>query len=146
MRLSINNLIIMELKQILKNVGKSYTDEREIIFWVVKKIHHFDYSDLQNELKLKYIDIWRASIFRTLNLFVQIWILENICNKNWIITYEYIDEFNHHEHMKCQNCWKIIEFNDEEIHSFLENISIKNKFKLIKHSINLEWLCEGCDN
>jgi len=136
----------MELREILKNEKKSYTEEREIIFQTIKNLKHFDYSKLQEILEKKNISIWRASIFRTLNLFVDIWILENICNKNWVIIYEYIDEFNHHEHMKCQNCWKIIEFNDEEIHSFLENISIKNKFKLIKHSINLEWLCEECNN
>ena len=134
----------MDLKEILQNFWKSYTEERQIIFNLVKKIHHFDYSKLEKNLKEKGFNIWRASIFRTLNLFSEINILDRICNKNWIIIYEFIDEKNHHEHMKCQNCWKIIEFDDSEIHNFLEEISKKNKFKLLKHSIILEWLCEKC--
>jgi len=136
----------MELKEILKKAWKSYTEERELVFWAVKKLHHFDYSDLQKYLENKNINIWRASVFRTLNLFVEIQILENICNRNWVIIYEYIDENNHHEHMKCRNCWIIIEFNDEEIHSFLEKIAKNNNFKLLKHSVNLEWLCKKCNN
>ena len=137
-------ILIMELKEILKNAWKSYTEEREIIFWAIKNLHHFDYSKLQEFLEKQNINIWRASIFRTLNLFVEVWILENICNRAWVIIYEYIDEENHHEHMKCKNCWKIIEFDDSEIHKYLENIAKKHNFKLLKHSVNLEWLCEDC--
>ena len=70
--------------------------------------------------------------------------LENICNRAWVIIYEYIDEENHHEHMKCKNCWNIIEFDDSEIHKYLEKIAIKNNFKLLKHSVNLEGICEEC--
>lgn len=134
----------MEFKEILKKYNKSYTKEREIIFNVIKKLHHFDYSKLQDFLERKNINIWRASIFRTLNLFLEIGILENICNKSWVLIYEYIDEKNHHEHMKCKNCGKIIEFDDEIIHNDLEKIAKKYDFKLLNHSITLEWLCREC--
>jgi len=135
----------MNLKEILKNAWKSYTEERGLIYWIIKKLHHFDYSDLQFFLEKNNIKIWRASIFRTLNLFVEVGILENICNKNWVIIYEYLDENNHHEHMKCRNCWIIIEFDDSKIHKYLEEIAESNNFKLLKHSINLEWLCKDCN-
>jgi Fur family ferric uptake transcriptional regulator len=135
----------MNLKEILKNAWKSYTEEREVIYWIIKKLHHFDYSDVQFFLEKNNIKIWRASIFRTLNLFVEVGILENICNKNWVIIYEYLDENNHHEHMKCRNCWIIIEFDDSKIHKYLEEIAESNNFKLLKHSINLEWLCKDCN-
>jgi Fur family ferric uptake transcriptional regulator len=143
--LSINYYIFMELKEILKKAWKSFTEEREVIFQAIKNLHHFDYLDLQDYLNIQNINIWRASIFRTLNLFKEIWILENICNKSGVIIYEYIDENNHHEHMKCKNCWKIIEFDDTEIHKYLEKIAKKNNFKLLKHSINLEGLCDECN-
>jgi len=47
----------MKLKEILKNNNKSYTEEREIIFSAVKKMHHFDYSNLQDYLEGKNIKI-----------------------------------------------------------------------------------------
>ncbi len=140
----VSNIINMEFKKILKKHNKSYTKEREIIFNVIKKLHHFDYSKLQDFLERKKINIWRASIFRTLNLFLEIWILENICNRSWVLIYEYIDKNNHHEHMKCKNCGKIIEFDDEIIHKDLEEIAKKYDFKLLAHSITLEGLCEEC--
>ena len=134
----------MELKEILKKFNKSYTEEREIIYSAIKKIHHFGYNRLSNYLKDNWSKIWRASIFRALNLFVEVNILENICNKNWVMIYEYVDEDNHHEHMKCKNCWKIIEFDDSLIHKDLFKIAKKHNFKLLSHSINLEGLCEDC--
>jgi len=134
----------MDLEKFLKQNNKSYTQEREIIFSAIKKLHHFDYSKLQKSFEEQNIKIWRASIFRTLNLFLELWLVESICNKSWVIIYEYRDENNHHEHLKCKNCWKIIEFDDSEIHKFLEKIAKKYNFKLLNHSINLEWLCEKC--
>jgi len=134
----------MNLEKFLKQNNKSYTQEREIIFSAIQKLHHFDYSKLQKFLEEQNIKIWRASIFRNLNLFLELWLVESICNKSGVIIYEYKDENNHHEHLKCKNCWKIIEFDDSEIHKFLEKIAKKYNFKLLNHSINLEWLCEKC--
>jgi len=134
----------MTLKDILKKAWKKHTEEREIIFSAVKNLHHFDYSKLQNYLKEENIKIWRASIFRTLNLFLENWVLKNVCNKWWTIIYEYIDQKNHHEHLKCKKCWKIIEFDDSKIHKYLEEIAKKYDFVLLDHSINLEGLCGEC--
>jgi len=58
----------MDLKNILKENGKSYTLEREVIFNEIKSLHHFSYADLENKLT----NISRASIFRNLNLFKSI--------------------------------------------------------------------------
>lgn len=136
----------MDLKNFLKENNKSYTEEREIIFSEIQKLHHFDYSKLQKSLEKKNIKIGRASIFRTLNLFLDLWLVESICNKSGVIIYEYTDENNHHEHLKCKNCWMLIEFDDSEVHKYLEKIAKKYDFKLLSHSINLEWLCKKCRN
>ena len=135
----------MTLKEILKTNKKSYTEERQTIFDIIKSLHHFDYLLLQNYLEKKWIKIWRASIFRTLNLFLELNILKNIYNDSGQNIYEYNDNRKHHEHMKCKKCWIFIEFDDSEIHNFLEKIAKDNNFKLLNHSINLEWFCENCN-
>jgi len=130
----------MDLKNILKENGKSYTLEREVIFNEIKSLHHFSYADLENKLT----NISRASIFRNLNLFKSIWIIDIVDNKEWALIYEIYNEKNHHEHMKCLDCWDIIEFDDSEVHDLFEKISRKHHFSLQKHTISFEWTCEKC--
>jgi predicted hydrolase (HD superfamily) len=47
----------MILKEILKKNNKSYTEEREFIFSIIRELHHFDYSKLQGKLEEKNIKI-----------------------------------------------------------------------------------------
>ena len=135
----------MTLKEILKNNKKSYTEERQIIFDIIKKIDHFDYSKISNYLEKKWINIWRASIFRTIKLFLEINIIKIIYNKDGLTIYEYDNDEIHHEHMKCSNCSKIIEFDDSNLHDSFEKIAHKYNFNLKNHSLIFEWFCENCN-
>lgn len=134
----------MNLKELLKNNNKSCTLERQMIFDIIKTIDHFDYSKLSNYLEVNNINIWRASLFRTLKLFLEINIIKVISYKDWITVYEYENEDHHHEHMKCSNCLKIIEFDDSEVHDSFIKLAQKHNFKLQSHSLVFEWLCSKC--
>lgn len=131
----------MDLKNTLIKNNISYTKQRQIIYDEIIRLHHFSYEDLEKSLK----KIWRASIFRTLNLFSKIWIINIVETVPWVLTYELIDEKNHHEHMRCQKCGKIYEFDDNELHDLFIKIANKHGFVLVSHSLIFKWICKECN-
>ncbi len=58
----------MNIESLLKSAGKSITQERKDIFEFLNKQHIFSSSDLI----AKFPEIGRASVFRTINVFLEI--------------------------------------------------------------------------
>merc|ERR1711879_510477 len=52
----------------------------------------------------------------------------------------------HHDHLICTVCGKIVEFMDEEIEKRQDRIAKKNKFKITSHSMQLYGLCKSCQD
>lgn len=55
-----------------------------------------------------------------------------------------LDRGDHHDHMVCVNCNKVIEFFDEEIEELQRKVAKKNNFILQDHSLYLYGLCKNC--
>lgn len=131
----------MKIEKILKNNNKRITSERVAIFDYLKTKHIFSYDDITKNFD----DIWRSSIFRTLNLFLDIWVIRKIDiwdNKN---TYELEKSEHHHEHMKCNNCDKIISFHSDKICNQLFEEAKKIWFEIKQHNIWIVWICKKCN-
>ncbi len=130
----------MILENILKNKKKSVTPERKILFESMKTFHIFSAHDLEKASP----SIARASIFRTIKLFCEIGILRRVTLKSWVEQYELDSHENHHEHMKCEQCWKVFSFESEFICKLLNKVAQNHNFSLKEHSINLFGNCEHC--
>lgn len=64
----------MEIAIILKKNGKSFTTERSDIFSFIQTKHIFSAQDISENFQ----DIGRASIFRTINVFLEIGVIRRI--------------------------------------------------------------------
>lgn len=130
----------MNIKNILKESGKSVTKERIDIFDYVNTRHIFTSNDLLENFK----NIWRASIFRTLNLFVEIWVVRKVNLWEKIESYEVNNENHHHEHMKCEKCKSVLNFHSDDIYNQLFNKAKELWFSIKSHNIWISWVCKKC--
>ena len=130
----------MNIEEILKENNNRVTPERISIFDFLKTKHIFSYNDINSNFE----KIWRASIFRTLNLFLDLWIIRKVDIWEKTMSYEINDEKHHHEHMKCSNCNKIISFDSGNICNKLFLEAEKIWFKIKTHNIWIVWTCENC--
>lgn len=137
MILSPNN---MNIEKILKENKNRVTPERIAIFDFLKTKHLFSYNDILDNFS----DLWRASIFRTLNLFLDIWVIRKVDTWEKVATYELNDEDHHHEHMKCDKCKKIISFHSDKICSKIFSEAKKLWFEIKSHSIWVIGTCKNC--
>jgi len=132
-------------KELLKKNSLKFTKQREIILdTIFHSKGHFTpetlHKNIQQSCKEK---IGIATIYRTLSL------LEN---ENMVTSisfgvngkmYEF-GEKQHHDHMICDECGKIIEFCDEDIERLQERVAKLNNFRTISHIMQIHGICEEC--
>lgn len=130
----------MLLEKILKENWKSFTKERKDIFDYMESKHIFSSNDIIE----KFPNLWRASSFRTINLFLKIWLIRRIFLWERWDNYEINNENHHHEHMKCEKCFKIINFESDKICKKIYSEAKNIWFKIKEHSVNILWICSNC--
>lgn len=128
------------MENILKENNNRITPERIAIFNFLKTKHIFTYNDIIYNFK----NIWRASAFRTLNLFLELWIIRKVEVWERAMTYELNNEIHHHEHMKCSNCNSIISFYSDTICKKIFKEAKKLWFTVTSHNIWVIGTCKNC--
>lgn len=122
------------IKELLYKKGIKATNQRIEILEIIKNNNEISIKNLCK--KLSHID--RSTIYRTIDLFLD----KNVINKvliNKEIFYEIKEEHKHY--LKCVKCHKRIVINNcpfdcEQIEGF----------KVLNHSINIDGICDNCQN
>lgn len=83
-----------------------------------------------------------ATIYRTLNLFIQLKIVQEIDFKDGKSRYELLN--NHHHHLVCQNCGRVQAIFNCRIDSLEKKLEQKFKFNINHHSLEFFGLCAKC--
>jgi len=138
--------LLENFKALLKINGLKYTLQREHILKALYKSNkHLSPELLYNEIKLDApeLNIGIATIYRTLTLLEEAGLVTSISLDKQGKKYELADK-EHHDHMICTNCGKIIEFIDNEIEERQKQISKQHKFQMTGHSMQIYGLCSKC--
>ena len=139
-------LVIDELKQVLKNKGMKYTEQRAIILQILLSIdEHLNAEEVHDIVKKDYPDqnIGIATVYRTLNFLEEVKLISSISFGKDGKKYEGIKD-NHHDHLICTQCGKIVEFFDDEIEQRQEKIAKQNNFIMTDHTMQIFGLCQEC--
>lgn len=133
----------MKIELILRDNKKKVTPERlELFSWMEKK-HLFTSAELESWFS----KIGRASIFRTIKLFLELGILRRVSLWESGESYEIeCCKKHHHEHMKCNLCGTILSFSSEKICSKIFSEAKKLGFHIDEHSLSILWKCKNCNS
>ena len=141
-----NAQIISKLKEIIKEKGLKYTKQREIIFeTILNSTKHLNADELNIIINQKYPTekIGIATIYRALAFLEESLLISSIDLHKEGKKFEPSTK-NHHDHLICIKCDKIIEFLDDSIEKKQEQIAQQNGFKLLKHTMYLYGICHNC--
>ncbi len=130
----------MNIEILLKQGGKSLTKERKDIFAFMETKHMFTAQEIGDY----FADISRASVFRTLGLFVSLGIIRRIPFSERGEVYELNDINHHHEHMKCNVCETILSFDSHGICKSIFKEAKEKGFIIQEHSISVRGICMNC--
>jgi Fur family ferric uptake transcriptional regulator len=138
--------ITEELKNIIKSKGMKYTEQRAIILQILVNLDgHLNAEEIHSIIQKDYPEqnIGIATIYRTLNFLEEVQLITSISFGKDGKRYEG-NTSEHHDHLICTSCGKIVEFFDDIIEKRQEEIAIKNGFKLTDHTMQIYGLCDRC--
>jgi Fur family ferric uptake transcriptional regulator len=132
-------------REFLLSRSLKLTKEREVVLdEVVRRRGHFDPEELHYALREVGSKVSRASIYRTIPLLQEAGIIEQVENTDKHAHYELVLGKEHHDHMLCTSCGKVIEFMSSEIESLQDRLCKEHGFSGIAHTLEIRGFCKKC--
>ena len=129
----------------LKNKGRKFTPQRQEILKAIFSFHkHFDVDGLFEILRKKGENISRATIYRAIPLLIKSGLIKEALRGEAKITYEHIFGHEHHDHLVCVGCGKIIEFKNDKIEKLQKAVCRKYNFHSLEHRLGIKGYCKKC--
>jgi Fur family ferric uptake transcriptional regulator len=140
----------------LREQGIRLTAPRRAVLEVLSKTsNHLSAEDIYIEAHKSYTSPGLTSVYRTLELFVQMGLVHKFKFGDGRARYE-LSEYpkgkEHHHHLVCTGCGKIVNYSDfiEEERKFIkiteDGLSKKFGFKITKHIVHFYGLCNKCQS
>jgi Fur family transcriptional regulator, ferric uptake regulator len=130
-----------DFAELLKSHGYSATKPRQLVFDLLVGQEPMTMRELA-EKAAGQID--RASVYRTVAILEQIGAVHRI-NIGWKYKIELSDTFaEHHHHLTCLGCKRVIPINAHALESFIDNLAASHDFKPAEHQIEVQGYCRNC--
>lgn len=133
-------------EEYLQSRGMRNTKPRKILVEQVFSSHdHFDADELMDRLPRKGNDgyVSRSTVYRLLAEFVEAGLLRTI-ELDGRTVYEHDYGYPQHDHLYCNSCHQLIEFQSDEIIRLRDELASKNNFRVDGHRLIINGECEAC--
>jgi Fur family ferric uptake transcriptional regulator len=131
--------------EFLKKRGLKTTRERTALFDEIFSAHrHFDAEDLVIRMRERGTKISRATIYRTLEILHECGLVGRVRLNEEKYRYERLKRGEHHDHLVCTSCGKVVEFNDPAIEKRQDAVCRAHDFRATAHSHQIWGLCGAC--
>jgi Fur family ferric uptake transcriptional regulator len=118
--------------------------QRDMVRYIFSKHNHFDADQLIDEMKREGFHVSRATIYRTLAKLVDAGLLRRL-NIGTHTYYEHDYGYPQHDHLYCQGCRRMIEFQLPELERLLRDVCRQHHFQFQGHSFVIRGVCADCN-
>ena len=128
-----------------KHQLKQTKQRTQIIEQFIRLDTHIDAEMLYQHFNESGKKVGLATIYRTLTLLEQAKLVEQRSFADGRTLYELNTPNEHHDHLVCIECKKVIEFENQEIEDLQIKVAEKHGFKLTNHRLDLYGICTSCN-
>lgn len=129
----------------LQKLGLRRTGQRELILETfLRTEEHLSSEDLYGLVKKKDQTVGFTTIYRTLRLLTEAGLAREVRFGDNKTYYEHHYNHDHHDHMICTECGRVIEFFSARIEELQDQMAESFGFTPTHHSLRLWGICADC--
>jgi len=141
----LNAKIKREFRNIFRQNGLRISEQRDAVVDIFFSTeHHLSIPDIMKELKRRNVEVSESTVKRIMKLLTEYGIAQERSFDGQMVRYEHEHVGEHHDHLICLRCRKIIEFEDDDLEMIQERIAHNHRFHLIRHKMEMYGICPEC--
>ena len=118
--------------------------QRDMVRFIFAQHNHFDAEQLIDDMKRAGFQVSRATVYRTLTKLVDAGLLRRL-ELGPRMFYEHDYGYPQHEHMYCQKCGRVTEFQDADLDEIMRRVCQKHNFQTSNHTFIIRGVCADCN-
>jgi len=132
------------LKHIQKR-GLKRTAQRDLILDIfLRTEEHLSSEDLYRLVQQEDASVGQTTVYRTLKLLTEAGLAREVRFGDGRTHYEHNYKHQHHDHMICSECGRIIEFFSAELEAIQDAMAAKHRFEVTQHLLRIIGVCAEC--
>ncbi|MEQ1501410.1 MAG: transcriptional repressor [Myxococcota bacterium] len=138
---------IERFKAYLTTQGLKYTRQRQAIAEVFfGSTAHLSLIDLLDLAKVRQPSVGYATVYRTMKILAESGLATEHKFAEGNVRYEASVAGEHHDHLICVTCGRIVEYEDDEIERLQHDLAKRHGFRVVshRHEIYAECLVQNC--
>lgn len=122
------------------------TPQRRMILQVFQDHpeRHLSADDVFHLVRADHPEIGLATVYRTLDLFTEVNILQRIEFGDGRARYEFADRVRHHHHLVCTDCGRVEEVHSDIMQQLAQNLHKQYGFEAVDQEIKFFGRCRHC--
>lgn len=122
------------------------THQREAVARVLfESGRHLSADDVSERLREADEHVGKATVYRTLNLLVEVGLAAEHDFDEGFKRYETRVGTAHHDHLICTGCGEVVEFHRSELNALQADVARAAGFHVLTRQMKLYGLCAACD-
>jgi Fur family ferric uptake transcriptional regulator len=131
--------------QHIQNKGLKRTAQRDLILdTFLRTEEHLSSEDLYRLVQKEDATIGQTTVYRTLKLLTEAGLAREVRFGDGVTHYEHNYKHEHHDHMICSECGRIIEFFSAELEALQDAMAAKHRFQVTQHLLRIIGVCAEC--
>ena len=132
-------------REFVKARGLRYTAERDAILLAALGLRgHFDPEGLLAAARAHSDGVSLASVYRTIPLLLECGVIKPVETLGKHSRYELAIGREHHDHMLCVGCGRVIEFFSPELERLQDELCAERAFTGTAHTLEIRGHCRRC--
>ena len=139
------------MKEELKNntnqmQGHFLTTQRRLLLELMRDAEgHIDAKELYQRARAKDESIGWATVYRSLNLFKELGLVDEMRLGKMRCFYE-VKQSSEHQHLVCKGCGKVMEIQNPYFNKLVGAVRREHGFRVTKAELYLEGYCPECED
>ena len=131
------------LARYLEQHNLKHTKQRDrILEAFLESERHATSDEIYQTVRAEHPNVGYTTVYRTMKLFCEAGLAEEHHFDDGVTRYEI--EHEHHDHLVCVRCGKIIEFESRIIEQAQLEVAAGHKFEVLRHRHELYGHCQDC--